>query len=74
MSKKLVAALLSVLLPICSFANDAVSTHLNETSNTLAIIAVVVFCLAYIFVVTEDLTHLNKSKPVVLAAGLYGYS
>ena len=70
MSKKLVAALLSILLPICSFANDAVSTHLNETSNTLAIIAVVVFCLAYIFVVTEDLTHLNKSKPVVLAAGI----
>jgi Na+/H+ antiporter NhaD/arsenite permease-like protein len=70
MLKKLVAVLLIILLPICSFANDAVSTHLNETSNTLAIIAIVVFCLAYIFVVTEDLTHLNKSKPVVLAAGI----
>jgi Na+/H+ antiporter NhaD/arsenite permease-like protein len=71
MSKKLVVTLLALLLPIYSFANEtAVSTHLNATSSTLAIIAVVIFCLAYIFVITEDLTHLNKSKPVVLAAGI----
>ena len=71
MSKKFVATLLALLLPIYSFANDAtVPTHLNATSSTLAIIAVVIFCLAYLFVVTEDITHLNKSKPVVLAAGI----
>ena len=70
MSKKLVAALLTILLPIYSFANEVVSTHLNATSSTLAIIAVVIFCFAYILVVTEDITHLNKSKPVVLAAGI----
>ncbi len=70
MSKKLLATLLTLLLPISSFANEVISTHLNATSSTLAIIAVVIFCFAYILVVTEDFTHLNKSKPVVLAAGI----
>ena len=70
MSKKLIVVLLTILLPIYSFAKNAVSTHLNATDHTLAIIAVVVFCLAYLFVAIEDLTHLNKSKPVVLAAGI----
>ena len=70
MSKKLVAILLSILLPISSFANETLPSHLNATSHTLAIIAVAIFCLAYLFVVTEDLTHLNKCKPVVLAAGI----
>jgi Na+/H+ antiporter NhaD/arsenite permease-like protein len=36
----------------------------------LAIIAMAVFVLAYVFVIAEESTGLRKSKPVVLAAGL----
>ncbi|MCA8943799.1 MAG: sodium:proton antiporter NhaD [Planctomycetes bacterium] len=39
-------------------------------SNGYAIVALVVFVLAYTLVVTEDLIHLRKSKPVIFAAGL----
>jgi len=41
-----------------------------HTSNGFAVAALAVFVLAYVLVVLEDLLHLRKSKPVVLAAGL----
>ena len=40
------------------------------TDEGLAIAALAFFVVAYMLVVTEDLIHLRKSKPVVLAAGL----
>lgn len=39
-------------------------------TNGFAIAALVVFVVAYALVVLEDVLHLRKSKPVVLAAGL----
>ena len=33
-------------------------------------ISLFIFILAYAFVVTEEVTHLRKSKPVLFAAGL----
>ncbi|MEO0650664.1 MAG: sodium:proton antiporter NhaD, partial [Planctomycetota bacterium] len=40
------------------------------TGTTLGLAAVGVFGLAYILVVAEDLIHLRKSKPMLLAAGI----
>ncbi len=40
------------------------------TSSPLAWFALAIFVLAYVLVVTEELTGLRKSKPLVLAAGL----
>jgi Na+/H+ antiporter NhaD/arsenite permease-like protein len=40
------------------------------TATTFAIVALVIFVIAYLFVIAEEFTHLRKSKPVVLAAGI----
>ena len=46
------------------------SFDLDYTGTTYGIAALIIFCLAYLMVVTEDLIKLRKSKPVVIAAGL----
>ena len=40
------------------------------TGSTAALGALIVFAIAYVFVIAEEFTHLRKSKPVVLAAGI----
>jgi Na+/H+ antiporter NhaD/arsenite permease-like protein len=40
------------------------------TRSTPALVALGVFALAYAFVIAEEFTHLRKSKPMVLAAGV----
>lgn len=40
------------------------------TRGTAALVALGVFTVAYVFVIAEEFTHLRKSKPVVLAAGV----
>jgi len=40
------------------------------TDMPLSWVAVTVFVIAYIFVVLEDVIHLRKSKPVIVAAGV----
>ena len=44
--------------------------NLNATGNTIAIVAIAIFILAYALVIAEEFIHLRKSKPVLLAAGL----
>ena len=68
MTKKLIA-LLCILIPAISFAGESVPV-LDATTHTMAIIAVVVFVIAYLLVMTEDVTHLNKSKPIIVSAGI----
>jgi Na+/H+ antiporter NhaD/arsenite permease-like protein len=48
----------------------AASTAADLTGTSFAIAALVVFVLAYAFVIAEEFTHLRKSKPVLVAAGL----
>lgn len=52
-----------------SMASETAQT-LNLTSHPAGYFALVIFVLAYLLVMTEELTHLRKSKPVLLAAGL----
>jgi Na+/H+ antiporter NhaD/arsenite permease-like protein len=40
------------------------------TRSLFALVALGVFLVAYVFVIAEEFTHLRKSKPVVLAAGI----
>ena len=40
------------------------------TTNIIGYLAIGIFVLSYIFVIAEEKTHLRKSKPVVMAAGL----
>jgi len=43
---------------------------LDLTTNWAGITALVIFVIAYSLVITEEFTHLRKSKPVILAAGI----
>lgn len=65
--KRLLALLL--LTPISVLA-AVPHTTLQVTSRPLALFALLLFGLAYVLVMTEELTHLRKSKPVVIAAGV----
>jgi Na+/H+ antiporter NhaD/arsenite permease-like protein len=38
-------------------------------SSSEAVLALLVFAVAYVFVITEEFTNLRKSKPVIVAAG-----
>ena len=39
-------------------------------NHPVGIISIVLFIIAYAFVMTEEITHLRKSKPVLFAAGI----
>ena len=72
MHTKLVALLTGLLLTFLSPAILAASTNginLNMTTSTAGLIALGIFVLSYIFVVSEEFLHVRKSKPVVFAAG-----
>ena len=43
---------------------------LNLTAEPLGLLALAIFILAYALVVLEETTHMRKSKPVLVAAGL----
>jgi NhaD family Na+/H+ antiporter len=66
--KAVLVVLLSVI-PSLVFAYDA-SARLDLTSNWVGYSALGIFIVAYALVMAEEFTHLRKSKPVVLAAGL----
>jgi Na+/H+ antiporter NhaD/arsenite permease-like protein len=43
---------------------------MDLTAHWVGIVAIVLFVAAYALVITEEFTHLRKSKPVMLAAGI----
>jgi NhaD family Na+/H+ antiporter len=43
---------------------------MNLTAHWVGVVAIVLFVAAYSLVITEEFTHLRKSKPVMLAAGI----
>lgn len=43
---------------------------LNLTNHWVGIFSICLFLLAYALVMTEEFTHLRKSKPVIIAAGV----
>jgi len=45
-------------------------TSLDMTGTERGIYTVLIFLIAYGFVMTEEFTHMRKSKPVILAAGI----
>ena len=62
---------LSVLfLPVTGWASGSSSETLDLTGHTVGILSLIIFSLAYLLVMSEEITHLRKSKPVLLAAGI----
>ena len=43
---------------------------MDMTSSGVGLFAIAIFLIAYLLVMAEEFTHLRKSKPVILAAGI----
>jgi NhaD family Na+/H+ antiporter len=73
--KKILTAILPLvaligLLPDTLWASAGGGEQLDLTSHTVGIVSLIIFVVAYGFVMAEEFTHLRKSKPVLLAAGV----
>ena len=62
--------LLATLLMIPELASAEESANLGLTGTQRGLYCVLIFIISYAFVMTEEFTHLRKSKPVILAAGI----
>ncbi len=60
--------LLAWLLPTTALASTG--THADMVNSATGVAALVIFVVAYLLVMAEEFTHLRKSKPVILAAGV----
>ena len=75
LGKKFIGLLLISLAFFSSSSSYAASgsvelLNLQMITSAPAIFALVTFVISYFFVMTEEFTHLRKSKPVVIAAGV----
>ena len=59
----------TLFTPFSAFAS-AGAERLDLTGNWVGITSVLLFFVAYLVVMAEEFTHLRKSKPVMLAAGI----
>ena len=57
-------------VPGTLLASESVGQRLDLTTHVIGYMAIAVFVLAYVLVMAEEFTHLRKSKPVILTAGL----
>ncbi len=67
---KLLLTLLCILSPTMLLAATEGGDHLDLTNHWVGFTSIVIFAVAYLLVMAEEFTHLRKSKPVILAAGL----
>ena len=66
-----VAILLTGLLcPALAQAAETATTAIDLTTSNVGYAALAIFVIAYLVVMSEEFTHLRKSKPVILAAGV----
>ncbi len=68
MPRAIVAAIICLLFSTPSLA--AGQGGLDLTTSGVGYGAIVVFVLAYLLVMGEEVFHLRKSKPVLMAAGI----
>jgi Na+/H+ antiporter NhaD/arsenite permease-like protein len=61
--------LASFFIPNLAIASEF-GSHIDLTSHWVGITALILFFVAYLFVMAEEFIHLRKSKPVILAAGI----
>jgi NhaD family Na+/H+ antiporter len=67
---KLLLTIICALAPTMLFASTETGEHLDLTHHWVGFTAIAIFAIAYLLVMAEEFTHLRKSKPVILAAGL----
>lgn len=59
-----------MLLSTSAFASAGNVQSLNLTSHFVGYFSLMIFIVAYLLVMLEEFTHMRKSKPVILAAGI----
>ena len=69
MMNNLILCLLGVLF-FSSSSMAATGENVDLTAHWVGPVSLIIFIVAYVFVITEEFTHLRKSKPVMLAAGI----
>jgi len=67
--KRFFLLLVLLFMPLLAHASAGVE-RLDLTGNWVGITSVLLFFVAYLAVMAEEFTHLRKSKPVMLAAGV----
>ncbi|MGS2722277.1 sodium:proton antiporter NhaD [Porticoccus sp. GXU_MW_L64] len=68
--KILFTALITLLFPGMAMASGEAPAALGLTDHWIGYTAIVIFAIAYTFVIFEEQIHLRKSKPVLVAAGI----
>jgi len=63
-------AFAALSLPGLALASVDSGERLDLTHSTVGYAALLIFAIAYAFVMSEEFTHLRKSKPVIFAAGI----
>ena len=64
-------SLFVLMLPLLAFASTEAALEIMDlTSHWAGLTALVIFVVAYALVIGEEVLHLRKSKPVIVAAGL----
>jgi Na+/H+ antiporter NhaD/arsenite permease-like protein len=64
-------SLFVLMLPLFAFAStEAALEMMDLTTHWAGILSLVIFVVAYSLVIGEEVLHLRKSKPVIVAAGL----
>ena len=62
---------IAAFIPAIVFASEAVHAGTPDlTTHAIGYLSLAIFAFAYILVTAEEFTHLRKSKPVIIAAGL----
>jgi len=67
--RRLTLLLALLFTPIFAYASETAS-RIDLTSSWVGVTAVTLFFIAYLAVMAEEFSHLRKSKPVMLAAGI----
>jgi len=66
MMQALLALIALAIIPQMALAAET----LDMTSHPVGLFAIAIFLIAYLLVMAEEFTHLRKSKPVIIAAGI----
>jgi len=69
---KTLLALLALISPQAFGFGDSFEANqpIDLTAHSIGFVALAIFAISYVLVMAEEYTHLRKSKPVILAAGV----
>jgi len=67
---KLISVLALSAIPDFLLAAERAETRMDLTDHWIGFLSIGLFVLAYILVMAEEFTHLRKSKPVIICAGI----